>query len=102
MKTAKQGRNAFGLGVAACAACCAGPILAAIGGATAFIGVATLVAGAAGLGVALVVAVGFAARWRRRECAPMAVAVEAPTRREKVRDLEPLVTEELIATERSR
>jgi hypothetical protein len=34
-------------------------------------------------------------RWRRRKRAPKAVAVEPPIRREKVRDREPLVTEQL-------
>ena len=99
MKTAKQRGNAIDLAAAACAACCAGPILAAIGGATAFISGATLVAGAAGLGVALVVTVPIAVRWRRRERAPKAVAVEPPIRREKVRDREPLVMEQLNAAE---
>jgi hypothetical protein len=82
VKSAKGG-TAVGVGIAACAACCAGPILAAVGGAAAFIGVATFVAGVAGLGVAVVVAVVFALRWRRQrdQYAPEAVAVPAPTRR---------------------
>jgi hypothetical protein len=85
MKSAKQGGTAVGVGIAACAACCAGPILAALGSAAAFIGVATFVAGAVGLAVAFLVAVILTVRWRRH-CAPESVAVEAPTRRDKIGD----------------
>ena len=102
MKSAKRGGTAVGVGVAACAACCAGPILAAVGGASAFIGIATFVAGAVGLGVAVLVAVVFALRWRRRQSAPLVVAVQAPTRRDKISDSEQRDSEQLPLPERTR
>jgi hypothetical protein len=72
----KAGRDGsfsiVGLGIAACVACCAGPILALLGGVT-IAGVAsTWVIGGAGLLIAAVAAVGFLAirsRRRRLSCA---------------------------------
>jgi hypothetical protein len=62
--------SVVGLGIAACVACCAGPILAVLGGVT-IAGVAsTWVIGGAGLMIAAVVAVGFlVVRSRRRQSA---------------------------------
>ena len=102
MKSAKHGGTAVGVGIAACAACCAGPILAAVGGAAAFIGIATFVAGVVGLGVALLLAVVFALRWRRRQSAPLVVAVQAPTRRDNTGDTEQRESEQLPLPERTR
>ena len=78
------GFRLLGVGAAACVACCAGPLLAFLGG----LGVAglasTLVVGAVGLAVAAVAAVAFLfVRRRRTGCAvpdPI-VPVAAPTRR---------------------
>jgi hypothetical protein len=85
MTSTEQGGTAVGVGIAVCAACCAGTILALLGSAAAFIGVATFVAGAVGLAVPFVVAVILTVR-SRRQCAPESVAVQAPTRRDKIGD----------------
>jgi len=71
MSQAKQGAGLVGVGIAACAVCCAGPILgflAAIGIGTA-LGVAVF--GAAGLAIALLAVVPIVRRHRRAAaCAP--------------------------------
>jgi mercuric ion transport protein len=80
--TKRDGAAVIGVGVAACAVCCAGPILAFLGA----LGVAT-VAGVAifGLvgGLIALLAVPVILRQRRRRCAdPVGpVRVEAPTAR---------------------
>lgn len=74
-----------GFGAVACAACCAGPILAFLGGLGAIsLGAAALV-GSLGLAIAAVGILGFVA-WRRKHRTTYHVAVPvtvaAPTRRE--------------------
>jgi glycerol-3-phosphate acyltransferase PlsY len=84
-KASKDGVSVLGIGAAACVACCAGPILAFLGG-LGIAGVAsTLLIGATGLliTVAAVAAI-VVMRRRRTSCAvpddgPVAVAI--PTRR---------------------
>lgn len=77
MSTAKEGAGIVGIGVAACAVCCAGPILgflAAIGLGTA-LGFAVF--GVAGLAVALLAIVPIMRRRRQQAaCAAPAEAVE--------------------------
>ena len=67
MRSAKKdGFNVLGLGVAACVACCAGPILAVLGGVS-LAGIAsTWLIGASGLIVAAMAAVGFVLVRRRQ------------------------------------
>jgi len=83
----REGLGLVGLGAAACVACCAGPILAFLGGLT-LAGVAsTLVVGVAGLGLAAVAAaVWIILRRRGRDrCGDVSngepVSVGAPTTR---------------------
>jgi hypothetical protein len=82
----KHGAGILGLGAAACVACCAGPILAFLGGVAALGVVGTFIFGAGTLVVAAVV-IGSVVmvRWRRRAitCRTMSapVAVDAPVRR---------------------
>lgn len=89
---AKGGLGALGLGAIACVACCAGPLLAILGGVT--------IAGLAGtmlLGVASLVVAGagaiafFLVRQRRRaaSCAVDAGPVAAPTFRPRTSDPQP-------------
>lgn len=81
----KNGAGILGLGAVACLACCAGPILAFLGG----LGIAglasTLFIGAAGLAItAAAIAAFVVVRRRRRGCAVPdegPVAVAAPTGR---------------------
>ena len=81
----RENAGILGLGAAACLACCAGPILAFVGGLAALdLGIA-VVMGSVGLFVVGVAALAFVAwrRTRRSSCAaPAAVAVASPTRRE--------------------
>lgn len=76
-RTMRDAGGVLGLGVAACAACCAGPILALLGGlsilgfaSTAVIGVAGLIIGALAL-VALLA-------MRRRRAAASSARTEGP------------------------
>lgn len=62
----RDGFGLVGLGVVACVACCAGPILAVLGGLTIAGLASTLVIGVAGLVVAAVSAVAWLAVRRRR------------------------------------
>ena len=76
MSTAKDGAGILGLGVAACAICCAGPILgflAAIGLGT-VLGVAVF--GAAGLAIALLAIVPIMRRRREQAACEPAESVE--------------------------
>jgi hypothetical protein len=80
-----SGGGILGIGAAACLVCCAGPILAFLGG-VGIAGIAsTLLVGAAGLGITAAAITGFVVVGRhRRSCAradeaPMPVA--APTTR---------------------
>lgn len=67
-----------GIGAAACAACCAAPILAILGGAT-IVGVAgTLFVGVASLLVAVVAAVAYVVVRRRRSIAHTAENTPVP------------------------
>ncbi len=62
----RDGFGLVGLGVVACVACCAGPILALLGGLTIAGLASTLVIGVAGLVVAVMSAVAWLAVRRRR------------------------------------
>jgi mercuric ion transport protein len=79
----RDGLGLLGLGAAACVACCAGPILALVGGLTIAGLFSTLVIGIAGLAVAAIAAGSWVTiRRRRRSCATPTgrpVAVAAPT-----------------------
>ncbi len=83
----REGVGLVGLGVAACAACCAGPILAFLGGLTIAGLASTLVIGVAGLAIALVAGTAwFIVRRRRRNAcrdgaAGGPVSVASPTAR---------------------
>ena len=87
MKAARRdGLSILGVGAAACVACCAGPLLAFLGG----LGIAglasTLLIGSLGLVVVAAAVVGFLVARRRRtttcEAPPQApVGVAAPSRR---------------------
>lgn len=61
-----SGAGVLGLGVAVCAACCAGPILALLGGASVAGLASTWVIGAAGLVIAALAALAYLAVRRRR------------------------------------
>jgi len=78
----REGLGLLGLGAAACVACCAGPILAFLGGLTIAGLASTLLFGAAGLAVAVIAGASWwAIRRRRLACSPPAdqpVAVAAP------------------------
>ena len=81
----KENVGILGFGAVACVACCAGPILAFLGGLAAIsLGAAVLV-GSVGLAMAAVALLAFVA-WRRKRrtiCdVPVSVTVAAPTRRE--------------------
>lgn len=82
----KSGLNLLGIGAAACLACCAGPLLAFLGGLSIAGLASTLVLGAGGLLVAVAVGVAYLFVRRRRSAAGCAlpderVLVAAPTRR---------------------
>lgn len=85
----KEGLGLLGLGAAACVACCAGPILAFLGGMT-LAGLASMfVIGVVGLVVAAIAVVGFVVVRRRRKCStptdgPVAVARQ-PSRLRRTR-----------------
>lgn len=81
----RDGLGVLGVGVVACVACCAGPLLAFFGGLS-LVGLAsTLFVAAGGLLVAAVAAVAFIVARRRRpvacEPSPDVVPVSAPTRK---------------------
>ncbi len=75
----KDGFSPLGLGVAACVACCAGPILAFLGG----IGIAgiasTWLIGGAGLLITAVAVIAFIAVRRRQERSTCATDPSVPT-----------------------
>ena len=80
----RENAGILGIGAVACAACCAGPILAFLGGLAAIsLGAAVLV-GSVGLAIATAALLAFIA-WRRKRSTtcdvPVSVAVAAPTRR---------------------
>lgn len=81
----RNGLSVFGLGAAACVACCAGPLLAFLGGITIAGTVGTVFVGTAGLLVATVGAAAFAiVRRRSVRCTPEPVgpvAVSMPSGR---------------------
>lgn len=77
----RDGLSMVGLGAAACVACCAGPLLAFLGGLTIAGTVGTVFIGTAGLVVAVVGAAAFVVVRRRSEpCRPEPgpVAVASP------------------------
>ncbi len=81
----RENAGIVGFGAVACAACCAGPILAFLGGLAALsLGAAALV-GSVGLAIAGVAGLAILA-WRRQRSnacdVPVSVAVPAATRRE--------------------
>jgi DNA-binding transcriptional MerR regulator len=81
----REGLGLFSLGAVACVACCAGPIVAFLGGLTIAGLAGTLVIGVAGLAVAAIAAVSWlTVRRRRQACSTSSdqpVAVAAPTTR---------------------
>lgn len=83
----REGLGLVGIGAAACAACCAGPILAFLGGLT-LAGIAsTLIIGVAGLALAAIAATAWliVKRRNRDRCTPVRagepVPMNAPTTR---------------------
>ena len=87
----KDGLGIVGIGAAVCVACCAGPILAFLGGLS-LAGVAsTVFIGVVGVGIAVVAAAGLLVVRRRRAGGPCApgraepVAVAPPTTKLPVR-----------------
>jgi hypothetical protein len=85
----RGGVKALGLGALACLGCCAGPILAFLGGLSIAGLASTAVIGIAGLAIAISAAVGYLAVRRRRTLAcsvtysnAEAVPVAAPTRKQ--------------------
>ena len=87
MQARKDGLGVLGMGAAACVACCAGPVLAILGGLSLAGLASTLLIGTAGLVIAAVaLAALLVARRRRNDCpvsdASLApVAPHSPTRR---------------------
>lgn len=82
----REGLGLLGLGAAACVACCAGPILALLGGLTIAGLAGTLVIGVAGLAVTAIAAVTWLTVKRRsrqacRAATDQPVTVAAPTAR---------------------
>jgi Ca2+/Na+ antiporter len=80
------GLKILGLGALACVGCCAGPILAFVGGLGIAGLVSTTIIGAAGVAIAVIAAFAYVIvrRRRRSACAvthPDAVSVAIPTRR---------------------
>jgi hypothetical protein len=75
--TGKEGLGILGLGAAACVACCAGPILAFLGGLSLAGLASTWLIGGAGLLIAAGAALGFLLVRRRRRSA-CAVTPEGP------------------------
>ena len=70
-KTATNGLSILGLGAAACVACCAGPILAFLGGLSIAGLASTWLIGGTGLVIATAAAVGFLLVRRRRQRLPV-------------------------------
>jgi mercuric ion transport protein len=81
----KEGAGVLGLGAAACAACCAGPIIAFLGGIAAFGAIGTLLLGVVALMIAAAL-IAVVVVWRRRgarcevEPTPV-VTLDSPVRR---------------------
>jgi hypothetical protein len=76
MTAGRKGRDRFGvlgIGAVACLACCAGPVVAFLGGLSLAGLVSTLVIGGAGLLVAGAAGVPFLALWRRGSSATWTV-----------------------------
>ena len=85
-RTISERAGILGIGAAACVACCAGPILAFVGGIVALGAVGTFLMGATAVALALiaVATVLLARRTRPRSCTTGAadpVAVESPRRK---------------------
>jgi hypothetical protein len=64
-QSVKQAAGPLGLGAVACAACCAGPIVAAVTGLGAVVGLAAILAGALVIGL-MILATVIGIMWRRR------------------------------------
>lgn len=81
----RENAGIVGFGAVACAVCCAGPILALLGGLAAISLGAAVIVGSLGLAIAAVGVLAFVA-WRRQRSTtcdvPVPVTVAAPTRRE--------------------
>lgn len=80
-RTAKDGLGIVGFGAAACVACCAGPILAFLGGLSIAGLASTWLIGAGGMIVAVLAATAFFVvrhRRRRTACAPPTEPVPVP------------------------
>ncbi len=85
--TSKGGLRLLGLGALACIGCCAGPVLAFLGGVSIAGLASTTLIGGAGLLIAAVAAVAYLVVRRRRTSAcsltlPVVTPVAAPTRRD--------------------
>ena len=78
-KTTKDGFKVLGLGAAACAACCAGPILAFLGGLSVAGIASTWLIGGGGLIIAAAAACGFLVVRRRRKRSACGAAPGEPT-----------------------
>ena len=74
-RTSRQGFGVLGVGAAACAACCAGPVIAFLAAASVgtLIGIALF--GVAGLAVAVIAGLAFLRRRRVAGNAPMEVPI---------------------------
>jgi mercuric ion transport protein len=81
----KDGLSVLGMGAAACVACCAGPLLAILGGLSLAGLASTLLIGTAGLVIAAVALAALLVARRRRNDCPVSddspTPVAAPTRR---------------------
>ena len=77
-KTRKDGFSVVGLGVAACAACCAGPILAVLGGLSLAGLTSTWLIGRSGLAISAVAGLAYLAARRRRASSSCATAPSEP------------------------
>ena len=74
-RTNKQGAGLLGIGIAACAVCCAPPLLAFLAAASAGTLVSFAMFGVGGLGVAVVAAVVLLRRRQRPEATPFEMPV---------------------------
>jgi hypothetical protein len=83
-QSVKQAAGPLGVGLVACAACCAGPIIAALTGLGAIAGLVAVLAGAIVLGLVLLAVVIGTTSWRRANGrpvdGPVPVELSAPRR----------------------
>jgi predicted lysophospholipase L1 biosynthesis ABC-type transport system permease subunit len=70
-QSVKQTAGPLGLGAVACAACCAGPIVAALAGLGAVAGLLAILAGALVIGLVILATVIGVMSWRRTNRSPL-------------------------------